>query len=197
MSRLLSSHFRFRMSRAGSVEEDANLALALRILRDGARPPPKRSASDSGDGDATDLAMQVLQARPMSRRRSLILARSAKAKRTKNRPSQGVQQRIGRYNKAVTRKRDELMCVGGKVIAPKCKHADHKKWTPVAMVRACFGEAFEAPSQARGATRMRLTRGVKRKRSQNRRVNPQARSTRGKADEYKVAGAASVHGARA
>lgn len=172
--------------------EDPDIALALHLIRHCAsRVPARRPASACNavdDGLGVGVAMSVLRARPMSRGEALARARKVKAKLRRDVTGPKLQRKVDSYNKQVTRKRDQLVCVGGRVTSPKCKHSEHKKWTPTAMLKACFGSVLDPPSQARGARRMRLARGVKRKMSQRHRVNPQARSTRAKADDHDSTG---------
>ena len=170
-----------------SDEDAVALGLALGVLRAAAGGRGGVAQEPAAD-DGMMLAMQVLRSQPMSRRESLARARRVKAKNVKKRQDSRVENKLACYNSTITRKRDQLISVGGKVSTVKLSHSDHKKWTPSAFLKVCFAERLDDASRSRGATRMRCIRGIKRLRSRNRQANPHASSTRAKAGDNKGSG---------
>ena len=96
-----------------------------------------------------------------------------------------MQRTIDKYNRNVTRRREELVTEKGKLRLRKCTRQEGKKWTPRAVQKACFAERSGEPSRSRAAIRMRFRRGKKIAPKQKLRASPNARSSRAKADETK------------
>ena len=138
---------------------------------------------DDSDGmEEMQAALEVLRQRPMSKADSLKKARKIRAQMLKGRDSKHVKAKLEKYNRSVTRKRDELQCISGKVTAKRLPVSEYKKWTPGAALKVCFTTNSRSQSLSRGASRMRRTRGTRPNAAGKRKGNPQVQAKRAAAD---------------
>ena len=164
----------------GDDVDDA-IAVALQVLCDGHGRGLR--VGDEAIADAVD----VLQAAPMSRAKSLAKARYARLKKSKAPVKPHTAAKIAKHNEDVVRSTERIDL--DEHTPSKQTRKTVRRWQPKAVLRACFSRRRkETKSKTKAAIRMRRLRrrnavGRVKRKAKRVRTNPNSRATSAVADQ--------------